>query len=749
MLFFLLMKNSDFLPNSKNKISKNSYLDQKEFLNLYEKESQSGEMRFHVSGMSCSNCVRKLENLPQKIDGLISLRVSLIDHIADVQIDENSGSFGRVVDAIESLGFKAEPIQSDSGELELIKKEAQNDLIRLGVVGACAGNIMTFSFANYFGLDGIGAIAMNYLSLILFLPVATFGAWPFYKGFWYSIKEKRLSIDAPMVLAFTFGSVASVWSLIQGTNLIYFDSLSGFLFLILMSRWTQKKMQSHFMNRLMSMGLSKGLKVTRLENGIKRDVPGQSLKKGDIIEINKGDLLPVDSLVIGQGNRKSAGASFDLSFINGESLPRQFGSGMRVPAGTQSLNDAVQLEVLGTIDESEFGRLMDQIHGGVLHKVKIMNLADKASQILLAVVFLLAATFLIFFWSTDPTQAVSRALALVILACPCAMAFGTPLALSFTLSKALDRGILIKSADVFEKVLKIKEIFLDKTGTITSNKFGVIRTSPQELSSEMKNEILALESISYHPIAFAIRSYFEKSLITEKENSFLNDPIHIEGHQEVLGQGIVGFIRGDFYEIKGVKTNHFDKIVGVFKNGVLMCEIFLIEELLPGTQEVIRFFSQKGIQISLLSGDQENFVKDLGGRLGIPPERCFSELSPSGKALKFNDGNSIMMVGDGVNDSLALQKSMVGVAVKGSVEIALRTSDVYLMHQGVGMLPKLFELSERAHYLIKKNLIISLFYNVIGGTAALLGYVNPFVAAVLMPISSSFILLNSWWESRK
>jgi len=723
-----------------NHQSESAYLDQPDFRKIYGSLGDPNSMKFHVAGIKCSKCIQKIEDLPKSIEGLVDVRVNIANGMTVVQIDPQSGSFSRVADAIRKLGFLPEPIQNDSQEELARKKELRQDLIRLAIVGACAGNIMTFSFANYFGQVGVGAQWMNYLSLILFLPVLFYGGIPFYQGAYLALKGKTISVDTPITIAFVFGSICSIWSLFTNRDLIYFDSLSGFLFLILLSRWFQKRLQRHFLSKMQSLNFAGVLRTFRKQNEEWVAVPGPALQEKDLIQIREGEIVPADVHLV------SASGLFDFSFLTGESMPRSFTRGMHVPAGTRCLSQLpLEAEVASKPESSEFARLMQEIREGALHKVRALNLADRAARILLITVFTLATLFLLVYWQIDPEQAIARSLALVILACPCAMAFGTPLALSFALKKSVENGILIKSADVFEKLATSKNIFLDKTGTITTNRFRVVRTAPENMSAELVEIILQLEVLSHHPIAFAIREFFS-------DKKWVRGPvapvIEFDDHIETPGVGVSGLYGGRLYEVKRAGVHQEEKRVGLFRDGVLICELFLSEELLPGTESSLEDLRQRGYSVTLVSGDHKNFVCELGQQLGISQDRCFGELSPLDKAMMVGTSSNTVMIGDGVNDSLALQKAQVGIAVRGSVEIALRTADIYLLHQGIGAVPVLFDLAHRVKGMLRKNITISLIYNSVGGIAALLGYVNPFVAALLMPISSGIILFNSWWESR-
>jgi Cu2+-exporting ATPase/Cu+-exporting ATPase len=715
------------------------FLDQDDFLEAYEfgRSSQGRSMRFLVQGMSCSKCVQKIESLAGRMEGLQNLRVSLDSGVVEAMVSRDSGSFAGVARAIRNLGFKVSPLMATDEENSFQKQQERSELVRLGVAGFCASNIMMFSFAIYAGAGAEFEKIFSWLAFGLYLPIVSFVAMPFYQGAVRALRQRALSIDLPLAIASVAGFLFSTINLIRGHGSIYFDSLSGFLFLILISRFFQRKLQRSSL-KIDHMTSLESLSRARKWDGIGWTWQLTSmLKVGDTVCLKRGDLVPVD------GRVKSDRVVIDTSLLTGESHPRLLMTGMKIPAGAllKNLEALVEVETIGV--ETDFGKLLRTLRENSLKQSQVQNLSDRWSQVLIKTVFAIAIFFLVGYWFVSPEQALERSLALIILACPCAMAFGTPLALAFSLKSAATKGFVLRSADAFEKALNIKNVFIDKTGTLTHRSMRVKKMVPAAIPSDIRQIVLGLELNSYHPIAEGLREYVEG--IQFENGSQVGS---VEFVEEIPGLGVQGFCEGIRYEIRSSESITHEKSVALYKQGVPVVHFYFEDSLIPGARELIGDLSRRGLQTYLLSGDQRQFAESLGLSLGIEKDHIYFEKTPSEKAALVAERPGSLMIGDGANDTTAFQAATLGIAVKGSVELALKTADVYFISDRLENIPQLFEISERAHSLIRQNLLISLAYNVLAGTGALLGLVHPLVAAVLMPISSGFILLHTWWRTR-
>lgn len=710
-----------------------SFLDSEAFSSIYTTPENSEEMRFYVSGIRCGKCIRKLEDLPQSLNGLKQLRVEMGNNIAVAQIDKNHISFSQVAEKICELGFVPMAIPTAQDEEKIIRNEDRTELIRLGVAAACAGNIMTFSFANYLGDTGVFKEIFYWLSFVLYLPVVSYVALPFYKGALNSLKQKQLSIDLPMAVASLSGFIFSTVELLRGHDEIYYDSLSGFLFLILASRWAQKRLQRHY---LKPEEISEGLNLQRARlfnpDGSWTWTPVKNLKINDKIALQANEILPADASLV------SSQAHFGMAWLSGEIKPKHFLKHAIVPAGARLANGEVTLQVMNLLPNTNFGELLDKVQKFSLSQNRIVSLADKWAQWLLGTVFSLAFIFIFMYWNVSSEEAIKRTLALVILACPCAMAFGTPLAVASALRRSKASGLVIRSANIFESVAKVDTIIFDKTGTLTDTELSLME-SAKLIPEEIKKIVLALENISVHPIAFAFRKAFNE--ITAFPD--------VSSPSENIGTGVAGQIGKHFYELK--KSFNVSKITGcqLFKDGIPIYEFTFDAAIKPEAKEIIQNLRRSGYNLMLVSGDQKTAVQSLGMKLGFLRDEIYSEMTPEQKGNLINGIKNSMMIGDGINDSLALMNATVGVAASGGMEAALRSSDVFLADSGLKGIADLIEISHDSFALIKQNLTISVIYNSIGAVLALSGYINPFVAAVLMPVSSGFILLSTYLRGKK
>ncbi len=708
-----------------------SFLDQTEFKTKYALGPGRNQMNFYVGGIRCGKCVRKLEALPLKVAGLRNLQVEMGKNLAHIEIDPKQGSFSLIAEEIRKAGFQPIPLSNEEGFLLQEKKEDREELIRLGVAAMCAGNIMTFSFATYLGATGEWESLFAWLSFALYLPVVSYVALPFYRGAWSSIKQRQISIDLPMAVASFAGFAFSTIQLLRGRSDIYYDSLSGFLFLILISRFLQKRMQRNFLG---ARELSETFELQRVR---KTNASGwewqtlDSLKPGDHFLLQAHETLPAEAELLSQQ------AHFSLAWLSGEAKARTFLQGATVPAGSRLVSGEAELLCKKLLAETGFGQILSEVQKYSLSRNRTVIMADRWAQWLLAAVFSIAALFLLMYWHISHEEAVRRSLALIILACPCAMAFGTPLALAVSLRRAQKAGLVIRDANVFELARKVRTIFFDKTGTLTDTELS-LNEDPAIFPSVYQKVILSLENKSLHPIAFAFRKAFTIS----------GQLPPADAYREIPGSGVSGYIYGRYYELKRSSALTSTTSCTLFEDEKPVLTFTFSARVKEDCLETLQKLRQRGYHLILLSGDKAGAVLPLGLTLGFKDDEIHHSLTPTQKAEMVSRKANSAMIGDGVNDSLALMSADVSIAMSGGVEAALKSAQVYYSQTGIAGVLSLFEISAEAHALIRQNLIVSAFYNVIGALLALLGIVNPFLAAVLMPVSSGFILLSTWIRGR-
>lgn len=706
------------------------YLDSAEFKDLYRQESEEYNYLFHAEGLHCSSCVHLLEKMPEFYEDLEKVRVNFGQSTVAVQLKE-TGSLAKTAHLIKELGYAPSLISAKDNLAEKYKSENRKFLNRIAIAGFCAGNTMLFVVPVYAGLAGGWATVFNWLSFLLFLPILLYSALPFYQGAWSSLKYQHVSADLPIVLALWSGFLFSTYNLISSGGPIYFDSTASFLFLILSARYLLKRVQQNYLAPARAVSLFKNESYKLADSD--RYLPWNKVVPGQELILSRLQSIPADSELV------SPEASLDMSLFNGESLPRNFTRGMKIFAGSKILNTEARIRVLQSFESSKLGELFNKLDQNAYLKSHFGALSDRLAQKLIVTVFATALLFFIFYYHVNAVDAFNRSLALIVLACPCALAFGTPLALGLALKKAQQLGILIKNSDSLEKILTVQNIFFDKTGTLTEGHLGLAHSAPQVIPQELINKILALENHSIHPVAFALRKAWKSSATCKAEN-----------FEEIFGQGVRGTIDDDVFEIRALSdTTHDSELaVEVFKNGITQCRLYFNDELRKNAPQLVQNLKDRGLHCFILSGDKNSRVRDVAKTCGINECDAFGELFPEDKLAHLQHSSKTCMIGDGANDALSLQRADVGIAVKGSLDISLQSADVYFTRSGLESLLNLFELAQQARQVLVRNLTLSLIYNLVGAVLALAGFINPMMAAILMPISSLLIIASSFWGFR-
>lgn len=729
------------LPILEETLNPYSYLDKKEFRELYLQKNGEFDYLFFAEGLHCSSCVHLLEKLPQFYSEVQAARVNFAQSTVAVKLSDNA-SLGQVAHTIKELGYQPIILSTQDNLSDKYTQENRAFLKRIAVAGFCAGNTMLFVIPVYAGLAGSLASLFNWLSFSLFLPVLMYSAVPFYRGAWNSLKYKVVNVDLPIVIAMLSGFILSTYNLIRGDGAIYFDSTASFLFFILAARYLLKRVQQNYLSTSNIKSFFQTEKYLRLhgsaenslENFTEEPIHWSHAKVGDLLKVQRGQSLPSDCELL------SSRATLDMSLFNGESLPKVFSKGMILFAGTKVLDQDILVRVQFAFSESKLGKLLAQLDQGALLKSKFVALTDRLSQKLIVTVFSIAVLFFLIYMNVDFTQAFNRSLALIVLACPCALAFGSPLTFGLALKKATQKGLLLKDATSLERMLNVKNIFFDKTGTLTEGALSLTHCEPAIISPSIQKIILSLEAPSYHPIAFALRKAWP-----HPESLF-----KVEEAQEILGRGVRGKIEGSWYEIRHLaeSTHESEIAIEVFKDSESISRLYFSDALRDNSAESIRQLQKHGLQCFILSGDKKARVLQTALECRIPKENVYGELFPEDKKEILSRYSNTCMIGDGANDSLSLQSADVGIAVKGSVDLSLQSADVYFTRGGLAPLFDLIHLAEDTRRVLIRNLSISLIYNAVGGSLALLGFINPMMAAILMPISSIIIILSSLWGFR-
>ncbi len=710
------------LPQSAESLG---YLDDPDFLRDYAFADGKG-MRFYLEGVHCAACVWLTEKLPEFALGVASLRLDLSTGVAVVNLKEG-GTFLEAAREIIKLGYRPHPVKSDEASA-FRRRENQTHLKRIGVAGMATGNIMLLAAALYAGADAGLAEAFRWSSLALMIPVITYCAFPFYQGAWHALLKKKISIDVPIVFGLVLGTAASIVNLCIGSEHIYFDSLAAIVFLLLSTRYLLRKVTQQAWSAAQLMHFLAPSRARRIRVGKIEEVSVQSLKEGDLIEVLPGELFAVDGIV------EHGQSSVHRALLTGESSWVPIAPGARVEAGTCNQQAPVKVRVLASGTATRLGKILSAVEQGLTQKSAIESTLDRVGQYFIFSVLILTVVGFLLGLQISWHEAINRALAIAIVVCPCTFAFATPLAFSLAIRRSAKNGLLVKGADVIERLSRAKIVFFDKTGTLTVGNLRVVDWESQ--SPEALPVLLALETRSAHPIARAIQEFFGRDSIA--------DLPEVEKFSETPGVGVSGLIKGRKFSVRAHGEDASSLTVVA-----LMCEekvigkITLADQIRTDSRATLNRLRKMDLKAIMLSGDATGPVREVAAMLDFGDEEAHARMSPEEKSVKVSEEAYSIMVGDGANDAVALTRASVGIAVQGGMEVSMRAADVYSAVPGISTLSGLIVNSRETMRVIRRNLVLTVFYNLVGIGFALTGALNPLFAAILMPLSAATLLAST------
>ncbi len=721
------------------------YLDSESFTDLYTTEENPLTMNFYVEGIECAACLWLIEKIPAFVPDIETLSLNMSDNTATVRFTPTR-KFSSFPEIIKKFGYRAHPLKTDEDVSGLKKRENRRSLIRLSVAAVCAGNIMLLSAAIYSGARGVFEEHFMLLNFFLALPVITYCSLPFYKSVIGSLRTGRATVDIPIVFVILAGFFISAYNYLTGSREVYFDSVTMFVFLLLASRYFLRSVQERLSGREpLGRSLFSSNRVLVRDDEAKQFFyrPVETLEAGQKIKLARGDRFPAD------GRLLSSVAEVNLSVLTGENIPRTVSRGESVYAGSILDSDEAVLEVTGTGSRTRIGRVLEDVENNYRSKISLSTYSDKyATVFTIAVGVIAAASFFAVSAIYNTSQALERTIAFILISCPCAFVFVLPLSFGLFLKSASDNGILIKDARIFDKLPGIKNIFFDKTGTLTNGVYRILGWDTGGLSAEDRAAVLAIERESEHPVARAI--------VTRLSGEDLLLP-EVSGFRHIYSKGVEARAGGHLYTLTAERDesapNEINEIIAtrivIRKDGEQLSEILLGDSLKTDAKFVADELKKRGFRLYVLSGDKETNVRQVAEKLQIPPGNVYWEVTPERKSEIVRQHGRSMMIGDGLNDAGALSSSEVGVAIQGSVGESMKVSDAYILNNDLFTILDLIDHGRVIRETVRRNTAFSVTYNVTAGAFALLGFINPLAAAVLMPLSSVLLIVSSLYGQNK
>jgi Cu2+-exporting ATPase len=712
---------------------------------------RAGEATLALAGLHCAACVWVLERLPRLCRGVLAARVDYGRGRIHLRWDPAVTRLSTLAAALHRLGYPPQ-LRTEEAEAER-RSSTRRELWRLTVAGALAGNVMLMAFALYAGAmtsDSDLGRFMEGLSLLLAIPAVTWGALPFYRGAWAGLRMGVLHMDLPIALGIAAGFCASAFATLGGTGEAYYDSVTTLVFLLLMGRFVQQRGQERVATQgELWQGLVPGM-ATRWEGGAWRSVYASALRVGERVRVGAGERFAADGRVIaGSGHA-------DLSMLTGESRPVPLHPGSLAWAGTSNTGDALELEVTAVAADTRLGQVVERVGQADRERAPVVRMADRLAGWFVATVIGLAIVGGVVWWQhAGPGRAFEVVVALLVVSCPCALGLATPLALTVARGRAARAGFVLRSTAALEALGRAQRVVLDKTGTVTEGRVRVVDAGEPEAAAALALAAV-VERGARHPLALALLRWADGA-DGDSAGSVALATLAATDVVEHPGRGIEGRVGehrvrvGSPRWLEPTSTAARERLAALLDRGLTPVVVELDgrvaaiaglgDRLRPEAPTIVRALSACGLSLALRSGDHPRLVEAAAKALGLADAR--GDLSPEDKAAELRGQPGTVMVGDGINDALALRTASVGVAVGGGAEAALAVADVYLREPGLEPLRELLLGARHARAIVRRNLGFSLVYNVLFASLALAGLVTPLLAAILMPLSSLTVVLGS------
>ncbi|MCT7912056.1 heavy metal translocating P-type ATPase [Arcobacter lacus] len=737
--------------------------DSLNFYDNYVTKTKEGfnQIDLIIEGIHCAACVWLNEKILYDTKGIVEANINFTTNKARITWDDDILKLSQIILKIRSIGYNAYAYDSSVADIAASKAK-QDYFVRIMVAVVCTMNIMMLSVAKYTGFfTGITPEVMQMIHLgefILSTPVLFYSGWVFYKGAYYGLKNKMVTMDLAVSTGATLSYIYSLTILLGAKGDSYFDSVAMIITFVLVGKYLEVIGKKSAVDTLDKIKSTLPLEAVIINGNEKKVVALNSVNIGDIVEIKAGDKVPVDGKVI------SGNGSFDESTITGESIPVYKKVGDAVFSGTINLDSLIHFEVTKNFKNSTFSSIVSLLEDSLNSKPSIQIKANKISRGFSATILSLAfATFLVwYFFGLDlgfiyeGTNQFERsfivAVSVIVIACPCALALATPMASLVGISELAKKGLLFKEAKFIETLAVASSVVFDKTGTLTKGELNVVKARILDDNIHKLNLLYSLIDSSTHPVSLSIKRYLEKNYNLELKKLENVKNIEAKGMSaiyknvenkefEILG-GNVELLRefGIYYKFDSSRTVYLFAI-----NKRVIATFELEDELREGSKELINYLQNKNIEVIMLTGDNEQVASRIAKELGI--KKYLSHQTPVSKAdfikeLK-KQNKVVVMVGDGVNDSVALSSSDVAIAMGNSADISLAVSDVVLLNSTLKSLKEAFVISNKTYKHIKQNLGFSLLYNATTVPLAMAGFVIPLIAALSMSLSSLIVVLNS------
>ncbi len=701
------------------------------------------EIQLTVEGLTCAACAWLIERHLGNLTGLHYINVNTTTHRARIKWDPDRLSLSDILKGFAKIGYRAYPFQTHQQEA-LYAKEVRSYMFRLALAGLGSMQVMMCAVALYMDLfisvEEEFMVYFKWISLLLSTPIMIYSAQPFYVGAWRSLKQGHLSMDVSVSLALIGAFVASMWATVFNTGEVYYDSITMFVFFLLLGRFLELRARRKASESSSNLARLVPIMATRLDEDGEHEVAAKTLQVGDRVRVLAGATLPADGIILlGQ-------ASLNESMLTGEQLPLLKQTGDPVYAGTINTDAPLEIRVSHRIEESRLAQIMRLQDHALDDKPAIAQMADVLSRHFILVLLFIAAGVWTFWHVHQPEQAFWVTLAVLVATCPCALSLATPTALTSATARLTRVGILLRRGHVLDVLTRANRIVMDKTGTLTTGNISL--TSTEALGNLDEARCLAiarsLEAYSEHPIARAFRSNAAEDAVLLAASKVT----------PVIGHGIEGVIDGRHYRLGsarwlGISDAHETQTDGLViylaDEDRTLARFLLTDTLRPDAKTLIQAFKAAGLKTTILTGDSSAQADEVARELGV--DELVKGVTPDGKLAYLKEhearGDISIMVGDGINDAPVLAGAHASFAMAGGTDLAKNSADAILLADDLSRLLDARALALRTRKIIKENFAWSIGYNLLVLPLAASGWLPPYVAAAGMSLSSLIVVTNS------
>jgi P-type Cu+ transporter len=737
----------------------------------------SEEANLNVTGMTCAACATRIEKGLNRMPGVTGATVNLAMETAHVEYAAGSITVGDLVSKIEHLGYGAIPQSADDHIADVRNKDIQRKKWKW-IVSAILSFPLLWAMVAHFSFTSwiyVPELFLNpWFQLVLTTPIQFIIGWQFYVGAYKALRNGSSNMDVLVALGTSAAFFYSLYLTLRpsaamedmggmtGTGVmtmpeLYYETSAVLITLILVGKWFEAVAKGRSSEAIKSLMSLQATTARVVRDGQELDVPIEQVRVKDIFIVRPGEKIPVDGVVV------DGRSAVDESMLSGESLPVEKEAGSPVTGATLNKNGVLRIQAERVGGDTALARIIKVVEDAQNSKAPIQRIADQISGIFVPIVVVVAVmTFLVWFFLMTPSDfagSLEKMIAVLVIACPCALGLATPTSIMAGSGRAAEYGILFKGGEHLEMTRSINAVVLDKTGTVTNGKpvlTDVVVEEDRFAKTDLLRLLGAAEKSSEHPLAEAIvKGIAERGIELVEPTDFENIPgygvkAHVEGKQVLAGTRRLMSREG--IAIADSAEQHMNELENAGKTAMLVAVdgayaglVAVADTIKETSREAVARLRALNIEVIMITGDNERTARAVAAEAGI--ERVLAEVLPEGKAEEVKrlqeQGLVVAMVGDGINDAPALATANIGMAMGTGTDVAMEAADITLMRGNLNSIPDAIEMSRRTMTNIRQNLFWALGYNVIGIPIAALGFLAPWLAGAAMAFSSVSVVLNA------